>query len=91
LPKELFLTVSSPTLSYGKLKLFYGLPKDEIVKLVLYDLSGKSVMMLKDEKMKAGYYNDAIVLDKKVLSNGIYWLILKSGSETKTKKLVLIK
>jgi hypothetical protein len=89
LPKELSLTTSSPISTAGKLKLSYGLPKDERIRLVVYDLLGRETMILKDEKMNAGYYTDAFNLNK--LSRGIYWLLLKSGNETKTKKLVLIK
>ncbi|MEO0050711.1 MAG: T9SS type A sorting domain-containing protein [candidate division WOR-3 bacterium] len=67
----------------------YGLPKDERVQLAVYDLSGRTTVVLKDEMKKAGYYTDAFNLSR--LSNGIYWLVLKSGGETKTRKLVLIK
>ena len=71
------------------LKLSYGLPKDEMVKITVYDQSGREIMTLKDERINAGYYADAFNLNR--LSNGIYWLILKSGNETKTKKLVFIR
>ncbi|MEO0093059.1 MAG: C25 family cysteine peptidase [candidate division WOR-3 bacterium] len=91
LPTELFLTVSSPTSSCGKLKLFYRLPKDERLKLMLYDLSGRVTMILKDEEMKAGYYNDVLTLDQQRLRNGVYWFVLKSEKETRTEKLVFMR
>lgn len=89
LSKELCLTMHSSIVTSKILKLSCGLPKDEIIKIMLYDSSGRVMMRLKDERMKAGYYTDAINLNR--LHNGIYWLVLKSGNETKTKKLVLIK
>ncbi len=89
LPKELSLNVHSSILSKNNLKLFYGLPKDGRIKITVYDPTGREMMTLKDERKNVGYYADAFNLNK--LSNGIYWLILKSGNETKTKKLVLIR
>ncbi|MEO0068340.1 MAG: T9SS type A sorting domain-containing protein [candidate division WOR-3 bacterium] len=89
LPKELFLTISSPVSATKNLRLTYGLPKDERVQLAVYDLSGRTTMVLKDEMKKAGYYTEAFNLSR--LSNGIYWFILKSGGETRTRKLALVK
>jgi hypothetical protein len=89
LPKELCLTVYSSITSSSNLKLSYGLPEDKMVKITVYTLSGREMMTLKDEMMNAGYYADAFNLNR--LSNGIYWLVLKSGNGTKTKKLVLIR
>ncbi|MEO0050709.1 MAG: C25 family cysteine peptidase, partial [candidate division WOR-3 bacterium] len=89
LPKELFLTIASPISAFSNIRLSYGLPKDERVQLAVYDLSGRTTMVLKDEMKKAGYYSETFNLSR--LSNGIYWLVLKSGGETRTRKLVLVK
>jgi hypothetical protein len=89
LPKELSLSVYSSILSSSNLKLSYGIPKEERVKISVYDRLGREMVILRDEIINAGYYAEAFNFNK--FGNGIYWLALKSGNETKIKKLILIK
>jgi len=89
LPKELSLTLHSSISASNNLKLSYGIPKDSRIKLVLYDRLGRLLTILKDEKTKAGNYTDVFNLNR--LSYGIYWLVLKSSNETRTKKLVIVR
>lgn len=88
-PKELSLSVSSPTSS--NLKISYGLPKDGRVKLTLYDLTGRVIKILTEEHQNAGYYKHSVDLQKDQLSNGIYFLSLELEQDKKFKKITILK
>lgn len=59
------------------------------VKIVLYDISGKEVALLVNEKLVAGLYE--IKYDASMLPSGIYFYKLTSGGYTETRKMVLLK
>ncbi|MEO0228360.1 MAG: C25 family cysteine peptidase [candidate division WOR-3 bacterium] len=89
-PERLSLTTTSPIPNSGNLKVFYGLPENGRVKITLYDLSGRG-MVLKDEMMGAGYYAETFSLNHTQLGKGIYWLQLRTEKEMLNRKLVLIR
>ncbi|MEO0083963.1 MAG: C25 family cysteine peptidase [candidate division WOR-3 bacterium] len=89
-PKELTLSVSSPILSSKNLIIFYSLPKQGRIKLMLYDITGKKIVLLKDSKQEAGYYSETFNLNKLSIRSGIYYLLIESGKDKKLRKLVLI-
>ncbi|KAA3617029.1 MAG: T9SS C-terminal target domain-containing protein [Calditrichaeota bacterium] len=67
----------------------YALKNAGPVKLVVYDLLGREVKTLVDEKQKSGRYE--VVFNAKDLSTGLYFFRIKAGSFEETKKMVLIK
>ncbi len=70
-------------------KIDYQLPNDGIVKLTVYDNSGKEVMTLLNEYKSAGYYS--VDLNASSLSSGLYYYRLTSGANSSVKKMLLIK
>ncbi|MDD2889708.1 MAG: C25 family cysteine peptidase [bacterium] len=67
----------------------YQIPFNNKVSVELYDLSGRQVKTLVNGEQKAGTYN--IKLDTEKLSNGIYFVRLKTGNSKVTGKLILMK
>ena len=67
----------------------FSVAKTGLVKLSVFDITGKEVAMLVNEELNAGTYNyDFNALH---LSNGIYFYRLETNNFTETKKMVLIK
>lgn len=67
----------------------FQIPKQEDVKLVVYDILGKEVMTLVNEKKQAGEYK--VEFDGTNFASGIYFYKITSGDFSQTRKMVLIK
>lgn len=67
----------------------YTIPKAGNVVLKIYDVLGKEVKTLVNEKKEVGVYN--IDFDASNLSSGIYFYRIESGDFTAVKKMMLIK
>jgi flagellar hook assembly protein FlgD len=59
------------------------------VKIVVYDIQGKEVQTLVNEKLNAGTYE--VKFDGSSLNSGVYFYKLITGNFTETKKMLLIK
>jgi hypothetical protein len=60
-----------------------------MVKLIIYDITGREVARLIDKEMNAGSY--IVDFDASSFSSGVYFYKLISGGNVFTKKMVLIK
>jgi hypothetical protein len=89
--KELSLSVSSPITLLRNLNIFYTLPKHGRVRLILYDITGQVINVLKNEKLKPGYYTETFNIRKHPIPSGIYYLVLESEQEKIFKKFIIIK
>lgn len=67
----------------------YTIPKAGNVVLKIYDVLGKEVKTLVNEKKEVGVYN--IDFDASNLSSGIYFYRIESGDFTAVKKMMLVK
>ena len=67
----------------------FSIPKNELVKIKVYDILGKEVAILVNEQMNAGAYN--ISFDASKLSSGIYMYKITAGSFSDIRKMMLIK
>ncbi len=70
-------------------RIEYTIPIGSLVSLKVYDLLGREVTTLVNEKKQAGHYN--IVFNGRNLSNGTYYYRINAGDFTETKKFVLMK
>ncbi|MEW6006355.1 MAG: T9SS type A sorting domain-containing protein [Stygiobacter sp.] len=62
---------------------------DNLVTLKVYDILGKEVATLVNERQPAGNYE--VKFDGSNLSSGIYFYKLQAGEFSQTKKLLLMK
>jgi ligand-binding sensor domain-containing protein len=66
----------------------YQLPVVSDAKLVVYDILGREVSVLVNERRDAGVHD--VKLDATGLSSGVYFYQLRAGEFVQTKKLLLV-
>ena len=67
----------------------YTVPKQNLVKLVVYDIIGREVVTLVNEVKQPGNYS--VSFDASNLASGVYFYRMAAGDFTDVKKMVLIK
>jgi len=67
----------------------YQLPEVSDVKLIVYDLLGRAVAVLVNERKPAGRHS--ATFDASGLTSGVYFYRLETGGHTATRKLVVLK
>ena len=67
----------------------YRIPTDEFVTLKVYDVLGREVATLMNDKQGRGEYN--VNFNASKLSSGIYYYTITAGNYTETKKMMLLK
>jgi hypothetical protein len=74
-------------------KINYELPFNSSVKMIVYDITGREIKTLVNEKVSAGYYTAQ--LDASNFSSGVYFYRIVASSNGKdyiaTKKMVVLK
>lgn len=65
------------------------LPEAGNVRLIVYDVLGRSVMRLVDGEKEAGRYE--VIFDARDLASGTYFYELKAGDFTQVHKMILSK
>jgi hypothetical protein len=99
IPKVYSLFQSRPNPASRWANIRYGLPRDSQVNLSVYDISGRQVVTLLNEYLKAGYYStvwDGRDNQGKPVGSGVYFYRLSARSEKtdefiSAKKLILIR
>lgn len=69
--------------------IHYDLPEETDVRLTVFDLLGREVVRLVDEKQKAGRYD--LNFDASHLASGVYVFRIKAGEFVKMHKMTLVK
>ena len=67
----------------------YDLPKSSLVKIVIYDVSGKEVETLVNEKQNQGTYK--VNWNASNYPSGIYFCRMSTDTQSETAKMILIK
>jgi hypothetical protein len=67
----------------------YELPKTSVVRLTVYDVLGREVSVLVDDRRNAGAYE--VKFDGSNLASGVYFYRIQAGDFTQTKRLLLLK
>jgi hypothetical protein len=67
----------------------YPLSRGENVSLKIYDITGREIQTLENEKLNPGTYE--VTFDGSKFASGVYFYQLRSGEFVETKKLVLLK
>jgi hypothetical protein len=67
----------------------YQIPKDGFVKLAVYDMLGREVEVLINEKQSTGAYETSWNASR--FSSGVYFYKLTAGNFVETKRMLLIK
>jgi hypothetical protein len=67
----------------------YQVPVASDVKLVVYDLLGREVTMMVNDRKEAGSYE--VKFDGTGLASGVYFYRLQAGYFVQTQKLILLR
>lgn len=70
-------------------QITYTLPKSGVVKLVIYDVLGREVRTLVNERKEVGVYD--VNFDASALASGIYFYKLEANDFSDVKKMILVK
>ncbi len=89
LPTQFSLDQNYPNPFNPSTIIKYQIPNSNYVTLKVYDILGREVCDLVNERQNAGYYSVEFDADK--LSSGIYFYRLESGNYVSVKKLLLLK
>lgn len=84
---ELFQNYPNPF--NPKTNIKYSVSSVQDIKLIVYDILGKEVATLVNQKQVPGLYE--VTFDGNNLSSGIYFYKLTAGSFSQTKKMILLK
>ncbi|MEO8210767.1 MAG: M14 family zinc carboxypeptidase, partial [bacterium] len=88
-PVNFSLSQNYPNPFNPKTVINYSIPTSQNTTLKVFDLLGKEVMTLVNERQDAGSYS--VSLDGSNLSSGMYYYKIESGNFVDTKKMLLIK
>jgi len=88
-PKEFRLDQNFPNPFNPSTTIQFALPKSSEVTLKIYDILGREVGALVEEKMKAGEYK--IVFDASELASGVYFYRIVAQDFVKVRKLTLLR
>jgi serine protease len=77
----------NPFLSFTK--IMYDLPKDDYVKIKVYDVLGREAAVLVDENVAAGKH--FVLFNGNRFPSGVYFYQMETASFREAKKMVLIK
>ena len=88
-PFEFALSQNYPNPFNPKTAISYQLPAAGMVKLAVYDITGREAASLVDGYKSAGEYE--VVFDGSELSSGIYFVRLSAGVFEDVRKMVLLK
>ena len=94
IPEEYSLRQNYPNPFNPVTRIGYGLPQDDRVEIVIYNILGQEVRRLVSEEQTAGYRTviwDATDQSGRNVSAGIYIYSMRTTSFHKTRKMVLLK
>jgi hypothetical protein len=89
IPKTYKLSQNYPNPFNPSTYITFDLPKVQNVKIIIYDVTGRQVMVLLEKELIPGKYT--IDFDGSALSSGIYFYTLDTPYFIQTKKMVLLK
>ncbi len=88
-PSNFALSQNYPNPFNPSTLISFDIPKQSIVKLVVYDILGRVIKTLVDEMKSPGNYK--VRFDASMLTSGVYFYRITAGNFTDSKKLLLIK
>ncbi|MBN1558741.1 T9SS type A sorting domain-containing protein [candidate division KSB1 bacterium] len=94
LPTEFVLDQNYPNPFNPSTTIEYGLPQPALVTLSIYDVNGRGIITLVDEKQERGWHQahwHAVNSNGQRVSSGVYLVKIKAGDFVDTKKMILIK
>jgi hypothetical protein len=89
IPNEYFLAQSYPNPFNPSATIRYGLPEEAQVTITIYDILGRTIQVLVNERQTAGYHQ--IIWHAGNLPSGTYLYRIRAGDYSASKKMQLLK
>ncbi len=89
IPTQFSLLQNYPNPFNPATRIQFGIPVSGLVTLKVFDILGREVAVLMNERKSPGTYD--VEWNASSLSSGVYFYRLQAGSFTETKKLLLMK
>lgn len=89
IPQDYYLSNSFPNPFNNTTTISYGLPESGAVTISIFDLNGRSVKTLLNQKITAGHHS--ITWNAEAMGSGTYLIKMQVGSFSSTQKVVMIK
>jgi len=89
IPDSYSLSQNYPNPFNPTTKIKFAMPKSGVAKIVVYDVMGREVQTLVNERLQAGTYETSF--DGSALNSGVYFYKLITDGFTETKRMILIK
>ena len=89
LPNEFALLQNYPNPFNPSTKISFSLPKNQLVKLSVFNILGEFISELTNQEYDAGTYT--IDFDGSVLASGIYFYRIETPEFVETKKMILMQ
>ena len=89
LPRAFALQQNYPNPFNPSTRIAFALPRQEHVRLEVYDLLGRRVALLVDEVRPAGHH--AVDFDASTLTSGLYLYRITAGDFNRSRKMMLVK
>ena len=88
-PQDFFISQNYPNPFNAMTVISYNLPEPSTVVIEIYEILGRKVEMLVNEKQPAGYHH--VIWDAIDRPSGIYFYRIQAGEYAETRKVVLLK
>lgn len=88
-PNRMYLFQNYPNPFNNKTKITFGIPEDNFVNLVVYNIQGEKIATLVNDHLTAGSYTAKF--DGLSLTSGVYFYRINAGTYSEIKRMVLIK
>lgn len=89
LPKKYELMQNYPNPFNPSTNINFAIPENDFVSLKIYDVLGREVMTLLNEKLNAGYYE--FNFNGSMLSSGLYFYRMTTNKFSDIKRMILVK
>lgn len=89
IPKNYSLSQNFPNPFNPVTNIAFSIPEESNVNLTVYDVLGREIKVLINEKLKPGNYQ--VDWNAQVYTSGMYFYRLQTDKFTDTKKMVLVK
>jgi hypothetical protein len=88
-PEQLTLQSPFPNPARQRATLHFGTPTPTEVQMAVYDLLGRQVATLVDGRLDAGRHTEQLSISS--LAPGMYFVRLRAGGKTQTRKLTVVR
>jgi hypothetical protein len=89
IPDSYLLLQNFPNPFNPSTTIYYGLPQENSVELIVFDVLGHEILKISEDHKPAGYHK--FDFDASLLKSGVYFYRINAGDFVKTMKMVLMK